>query len=266
MLNTIYLSKGVHATTAIEGNTLTEEQVRHHIRRQEALYRISTEMAQLMTAHELCQVVVRAAKDHLGYPLLGIYLVDVETGVRRLEAQFGVEEMPVDGCLRPGEGLSEIALLTGETKYYPDVAREPRYIPGLAGANSELDVPIKTDTTVLGVMVLEDLRPDAFGAEDFAMLGAVANQLAIALENARLVEETQRSLATNTRLYELSGHVLTAATAEEAGRLVTETFRDAFGADVAAIRLFDAQGRPEFKYSVGFRLRFMRARRCAQTA
>ena len=34
--------------------------------------------------------------------------------------------------------------------------------------------------------------------------------------------------------------------------MVTETFRDAFGADVAAIRLFDAQGRPEFKYSVGF--------------
>ena len=236
----------------IAERTRAEEEIWQRSQRQEALYRVSTELAQLKTPRELCQVVVRTAKDLLGYSHLAVFLVDPETGDRRMEAQLGLSEMPIDWRLHPGEGVSEIALLTGEMKYYPDVTREPRYIPGLRDAHSELDIPIKTDNSVLGVMVREDERPAAFEADDFAVLGAVASQLAIALENARMVDETQKSLATTTRLYELSSHVLTASTAEEAGHLVTETFRDAFGADVASIRLFDAQGRPEFKYSVGF--------------
>lgn len=70
--------------------------------------------------------------------------------------------------------------------------RQLRYVPGLRGSHSELDVPIKTGASVLGVLIVEDTRVDAFGTDDFAVLQAVANQLAVALENARLFEQARR--------------------------------------------------------------------------
>jgi HD-GYP domain-containing protein (c-di-GMP phosphodiesterase class II) len=165
-----------------------------HAQRHEALYRISTALSRLRARQELCETVVREVHETLGVPYLGLFLRDSETGDRVLQAQCGFDNAPEHWRLHPGEGLSEKALLTGELQYWPDVTREPRYVPGRLGMLSEVDIPLKIAGSVLGVLVVEDGRVDAFGAEDFAVLQAVGNQLSVALENARLFEETSQHL------------------------------------------------------------------------
>jgi diguanylate cyclase (GGDEF)-like protein len=81
--------------------------------------------------------------------------------------------------------------------YYPDTTREPNYVPGKLGYRSELDVPIKASDAVLGVLIVEAPRVDAFGQDDFDVLQAVANQLAVALENVRLYSEQQQLAMTD---------------------------------------------------------------------
>ncbi len=187
---------------ALENARLFEE-TRLRAHRQEALYRVSTALAHLHSPRELCQAVVREVRDALGYPYLGIFLVEPETGDRVLHAQSGWEDAPPDWRIPPGAGLSEQALLTGELHYTPDVTRTPRYIPGLPASRSEVDVPIMLDKSVLGVLVVEDKQVNAFDADDFAVFKAVASQLAIALENVRLFASVERQVAQLATLREI---------------------------------------------------------------
>jgi Signal transduction histidine kinase len=72
-----------------------------------------------------------------------------------------------------------------------DVASDPRYLPTPGGAAAcELAVPILLGDRVLGVVNVE--RDDPFREEDAAIVGIIADQLAVAIENARLYASAQR--------------------------------------------------------------------------
>ena len=122
----------------------------------------------------------------LGYDFLALLLVDQETGDRVLVASAGWEEAPPELRIRPGTGLSERPLLDGRLHYTPQVTHDTRYLP-TRNTGSEVDVPMKVGQELVGVLVVESNRPEAFGPEDFEILTAAANQAAIAIGRARLM-------------------------------------------------------------------------------
>jgi signal transduction histidine kinase/DNA-binding response OmpR family regulator len=61
-------------------------------------------------------------------------------------------------------------------------------------SNSWLGVPIVTGDRVLGVICLEDVRPDRFDESDERLLGTLASSMAVALQNALLFDESKRLL------------------------------------------------------------------------
>jgi len=74
------------------------------------------------------------------------------------------------------------------------VSKEPRYtfIPQAGKIRSELTVPMKTKGFTIGVLDVQSRRLGAFDESDLAVLQALANQTAIAIENARLYEQAQQ--------------------------------------------------------------------------
>jgi PAS domain S-box-containing protein len=122
----------------------------------------------------------------LGYDFLALLLVDQETGERVLVASAGWDEAPPELRIRPGTGLSERPLLDGRLHYTPQVTHDTRYLP-TRNTGSEVDVPMKVGQELVGVLVVESNRPEAFRAEDFEILTAAANQAAIAIGRARLM-------------------------------------------------------------------------------
>ncbi|MEW5720985.1 MAG: GAF domain-containing protein, partial [Chloroflexota bacterium] len=178
---------------------------------------------------------------------MAIFLTEPETGDRVLRAQSGWDKSPRNWRHHPGMGLSENAVLTGKLQYTPDVTREPKFIAGRTDTRSEIDVPIKIDDKSLGVLIVEDPRVDAFGAADFDILQAVANQLAIALENARLLAQTQQDLARTQSLHELGTQILSAQTVAEIGEMIVKQIVRTEGIHSASIRLIDAQGQITFQ-------------------
>lgn len=101
------------------------------------------------------------------------------------------------------QGLSGRAVRSGRTVVAPDVRLEPDYIPGLPGCRSSAAVPIRYGDRVVGVLNLESPKVAAFSEEDVQLLESFASQLAVAIENARLFQATQRLAITdpNTGLY-----------------------------------------------------------------
>jgi transcriptional regulator with GAF, ATPase, and Fis domain len=161
---------------------------RARLKKQTALLRLSSELAAAVDEEQICWRIVSGLHDELGYDVVAILLLDVETGDRIHAAGIGYD----DPVLRipPGRGLSERPLQTGELQYTPDVWKDPRFSYGAGG--SEVDVPVRIGGEVLGVLVAESKEIDAFDEDDFKVLTAAAQQAGVAIDKARLLAVQKR--------------------------------------------------------------------------
>ena len=90
------------------------------------------------------------------------------------------------------EGITGWVAGSGEPLLAPDVSQEPRYV-WLRGSStrSELAVPLKVAGKVIGVLDAQSERLNAFDESDLTVMQSLANQAAIAIENARLYENAE---------------------------------------------------------------------------
>jgi PAS domain S-box-containing protein len=161
-------------------------------RRQAALLRLTAGIAAASDEADVYRSLVEGLHDEaLGYNFLGAFLLEPETGDRVLQASVGWPDAPHRFRVHPGQGLSERVLEDGRLHYTPDVTRAVGYLPSPA-RGSEVDVPLRVDGRMIGVLVVESGEKNAFGAEDFEILTAAANQASIAIGRARLLEEERR--------------------------------------------------------------------------
>jgi class 3 adenylate cyclase/putative methionine-R-sulfoxide reductase with GAF domain len=85
------------------------------------------------------------------------------------------------------------AALARETIHIPDVLGDPEYTyPGPRFFRSMLGVPIIVEDELIGVVVLVRREPEPFTDEHIALVETFADQAAIALTNARLIEAVER--------------------------------------------------------------------------
>ncbi len=77
-----------------------------------------------------------------------------------------------------------------------DVHSDPRYyyFEGLKDTRSELAVPIELQGKILGVLDVQSNKIDFFEDEDLQLLQSIANQAAVALENARLYANSEKKI------------------------------------------------------------------------
>lgn len=71
--------------------------------------------------------------------------------------------------------------------------------PGPKGARSELTVPIRLHEKMIGVLNVQRSKPDVFGQEDRFLLQTLADRLGVAIENARLYQQTDEKLQARMR-------------------------------------------------------------------
>jgi GAF domain-containing protein/ActR/RegA family two-component response regulator len=111
------------------------------------------------------------------------------------------------GRLSQANGLCGYVIATGESLMMDDRNRPGELqltqmeIPGQP--RSTLAVPIRLGEKVVGMLASQSDRPNAYTRDDLQALSTLANQAAIAIENAKLFEETQRSLRETTFLSQI---------------------------------------------------------------
>ncbi len=86
--------------------------------------------------------------------------------------------------------------LRGEPRIALDVEADSVFFnnPDLPGTRSEMALPLSVGSRVIGVLDVQSTRPNDFTESDIATLTTLADQIAIAIENARLFTEARESL------------------------------------------------------------------------
>ncbi len=163
-------------------------------RRLSAIHALGRKFILFQDPEKIARTAVEAARELLGMEDCSLYLVDEGGSRLSLEACLrevpdGLRELPLDS----ERGIVAAAARAGETIYLPDVAQDPRYLPGRADNRSEVCVPLKVRGRVIGVLNAESPTLDAFNSGDRRLLETLADATAVALENARLFTSLRRS-------------------------------------------------------------------------
>ena len=160
--------------------------------------------------------IVDVTKARFDQYFVGITLVEGDrlifrsgSTVGNSEKRFQPGQLSMD--LHDESGLIAEAVRTGEPVLTNDVLDDPRYLPleDLPDTRSELSLPIKAKGRVIGVLDVQSDRAFAFDQADVSVLQSLANQAGVAIENARLFQETNARAAELAVLNEL-GQALTA--------------------------------------------------------
>ncbi len=107
-------------------------------------------------------------------------------------------------------------------------------------ARSALASPITLRGEVIGTLDLFDPdQPHDWTEDDLALVDAVTSQVALAVENARLFEQTQVALAETEALYRASRHITTAANLPDLYQLLVNEMASRLGADQCRLVMFD---------------------------
>ena len=177
-----------HLAVAIENATLYKE-TRWYAGLLATLYEIGKETASILDLDELLSRVAEIVKRVIDYEMFGILLLEEETGelVLRKSVHFGLAEQKPR--LKAGEGLCGAAVQSKAPVLVGDVAKDPRYVRLLPDTRSELVVPLIQKDRVIGVFDLESPELERFNEEHVKVLTPLASQVAVAIENARLVAE-----------------------------------------------------------------------------
>ncbi|MBI5652700.1 MAG: GAF domain-containing protein [Chloroflexi bacterium] len=123
--------------------------------------------------------------------------------------------------------------------YLPDVSIDPRYITVDPEIRAGLWVPIDHEDERRGVLAVLSKRLNAFTPQDERLLTLFANQVAVAMENARLFEETHRHLAELQTVNRISIALRAAHTLDEMLPLLVSETAAIVGGAHASIWLYD---------------------------
>jgi GAF domain-containing protein len=161
---------------------------------------VASEAAAIHDLHMLLDYTVQLISDRFGFYHAGIFLNDQprEYAVLASASSEGGHRMLGRGHkLKIGEvGIVGFVADSGEPRIALDVGRDAVFFnnPDLPQTRSEMAVPMKAHGQIIGVLDVQSKDPAAFTTEDVSTLQILADQIALAIENARLLEASQRAL------------------------------------------------------------------------
>ena len=135
---------------------------------------------------------------------------------------------------------------SGEPLLAPDVSLDPRYV-WIRGSNtrSELTVPLIVAGKVIGVLDAQSERLNAFDESDLTVMQSLANQAAVAIENAQLYQSINRQVAQLTALQETNRAVAGTLERDALLKLVMEQATTLLQAGGGLINLVDWERRED---------------------
>ena len=161
---------------------------------------VSNQIANVFDIDELAKRVTRLIRDSFAFYYVGIFTLEPDRQVLRLRASSASPKVKKARVARlytvdftVGNGMIGQAALTGREIYSPDVTEDPvfRYIDAIPETRSELSIPIKVEDHIYGVLDVQSNQRDAFHSLDKMVLGALADNIAIAIENVTLYNQLQ---------------------------------------------------------------------------
>lgn len=158
---------------------------------------VGRQITSIMDIDQVLEKVVQLIQKSFGYEHVAIATIENEYAVYRVGAGRLWEDPEFSfnpSRLRIGaEGVTGRVAATGKALYLPDVREDPGYVE-MKGSKtlSELTVPVKVKGNVIGVLDAQSVHLNAFDESDLIVMQSLADQTAVAIENARLYRQAQQ--------------------------------------------------------------------------
>ncbi len=151
----------------------------------------------VLNPRELLPTICQQIRDSFGYDFGRIEIMAQGSEELVVEAEAGYGPELIGRRIRVGEGLSGAAAESGEPVLANSVDKDPHYVAYYPGIRSALSLPLKYREELMGVLSLESKRPDVFSSHDVLTLRTLADQLAVALHNARAYQSAVEQAITD---------------------------------------------------------------------
>ncbi len=176
------------------------EGLEHRIGYLERIVKVSQMLNSTLSLEPLLQIMIQSATELTGTEACSIMLIDKNTGeLRFAEATGGVNDalrqisVPLEGSIAGHVVRKNRPILIRDAK------NDPRWHGGVDKTvdfetRSILGVPLKVRSGVIGVLeVINKITDEGFNEDDIQIASTLGAQAAIAIENARLLDELQQT-------------------------------------------------------------------------
>lgn len=179
---------------------VANEQLKRRAERMSTISNISKTITLVQQMERLLPSVVNTISQRFGLYHAAIYLLDEQKQFALLRASSS------EGGLRMlkrghhvevgGQGIISFVANRGEARIALDVGSNPVKFdnPNLPDTRSQIVLPLKAREVVIGVLDIQSVEPNAFTEEDVSALLILADQAAIAIQNAHSSEQVEEAL------------------------------------------------------------------------
>jgi GAF domain-containing protein/HAMP domain-containing protein/cytochrome c oxidase subunit IV len=155
----------------------------------------------------LLPLITRLVSERFNFYHVGIFLLDETKQFAVLQASnsAGGKKLIESGHKLEvgGSGIVGYVAKHSSARIALDVGLDAVFFnnPNLPETRSEMGLPLIVRNQILGVLDVQSTKPGAFTESDISTLGILADQIAIAIENTRLFEQSQKALNEFQSLY-----------------------------------------------------------------
>ncbi len=172
----------------------------------EASAQVSHAASSILDVDQLTRQVVELIRERFGLSYVGLFLVDRSGEWAELVAGTGEagRAMVAQGHRMPIEGDSTIgwSITRGLPRVVQEAEKAERQAAtDLPGARSEAALPLHSRGQAIGALTVQSDHPDVFDGVAIEVLQSMADQIAVALDNARLFAESKAALEAERRAY-----------------------------------------------------------------
>jgi nitrate/nitrite-specific signal transduction histidine kinase len=155
--------------------------------------RVSRELTSILDIDDLLTQVVELIRDAFHYYHVHIFLLDRDGGRLVLRASTS-PTVPEHQCIDVDDSsINGKAIRRGEVILVNDVKNDACYLADqyLPDTESELVAPLRLGNRAIGTLDVQSAELSAFASQDLLVIQSLGDQIAVAIENARLYDRSQ---------------------------------------------------------------------------
>jgi len=181
------------------------------------LQRVSADINSTLDFDEICDVALRTMDELFEFHHATILLLEPDGRTLRVIASRGYENQAIGGRVQVGTGVIGMVAKKRQIMHVNNLGQQRAYaaaqrremekagrraqlgeaipVPGLANAESQIAIPLLIRDDLVGVFSIESPVPRSFDEHQRDLVSIIANQIASAINNARLYEERRLAAA-----------------------------------------------------------------------
>jgi GAF domain-containing protein len=228
-------------TRELEG---ANEQLQRHTTQLRASAEIGRAATSILDIDELYHTTVNLIHDEFGLYYAGVFLID-ETGtwavLRAASGEIG-QQIKAQGHRLALDDHSMVGWVAthGQSRVVLDVRKETKHFDNtlLPHTRSEMTLPLMVGERLLGVLDVQSTEEAAFDEDDARTLRLMADQIAVAIDNAKKFSDEALLLEATSPIYRVSRRLTTATTTDEVTDAVIASVAET-GADGCVVVEFE---------------------------